>query len=189
MDKTSPHEYHGLTTAEAHQKLKQYGENIIYRKKHLRPLVAFLKKFNSPLLLLLIGTSIISAFLGQTTNAIIILAMILVSAILDYRNSAKSEAVAEKLIAQVSSTATAWRNGEKKEIDFKDIVPTDILEFSAGDIIPADCRVLVSDDFFINQSALTGESFPVEKHAITGPGVLMLPSPKIPLSLDRKSVV
>ncbi len=187
MDKI--HKYDGLTTAEAQKKLKLYGENIIYRKKHLRPLVAFLKKFNSPLLLLLIGTSIVSAFLGQPTNAIIIIAMVLLSAILDYRNSSKSEAVAEKLIAQVSSTATIWRNGLKKEIDFKNIVPTDIIEFSAGDIVPADCRVLASDDFFLNQSALTGESFPVEKNASTRPDVLALPDPAIPLSLSDESLV
>ena len=186
MDKTYTPTYKGLTTAEAHKKLKEYGENIIYRKRHLRPLIAFVKKFNSPLLLLLIGTSVLSAFLGQITSALIILTMILVSAILDYRNSAKSEAVAEKLIAQVSSTATVWRDGKQKEIAFNELVPTDIVEFTAGDIVPADCRILGSDDFFINQSSLTGESFPVEKHKATGPDVLVVPpdETKLPLSDD-----
>jgi Mg2+-importing ATPase len=189
MDKTHPDAYKGITSALAIEKREEYGENIIYQKKHLRPLVAFIKKFNSPLLLLLIGTATISAFLGQTTNATIILVMVLVSTILDYKNSAKSEAIAEKLIAQVSSTATIWRDGAKKEIEFKDIVPTDIIEFSAGDIIPADCRIVTADDFFINQSALTGESFPVEKHASVETSLLALPSLETPLSLDDTSLV
>ncbi|MEK7500258.1 MAG: magnesium-translocating P-type ATPase, partial [Patescibacteria group bacterium] len=72
----------------------------------------------------------------------------------------------EKLIAQVASTATVFRDGHKKELSFHDLVPGDIIELSAGDLIPADCIILSADDFFVNQSALTGESFPVEKHVV-----------------------
>lgn len=155
----------GLTTRQAELARATFGENTIYHKKSLRPIIAFIKKFNSPLLLLLIGAAILSFFLGQQVNAGIILVMVLLSAVLDYFNSHKSEVVAGKLIAQVASTATVFRDGKKVEIAFTELVPGDVIELSAGDVIPADAIVLTADDFFVNQSALTGESFPVEKKA------------------------
>lgn len=141
----------GLTTRQAEIARATYGENTIYHKKRLRPIIAFVKKFNSPLLLLLIGAATLSFFLGQQVNAIIILVMVLLSAVLDYFNSHKSEQVAEKLIAQVASTATVFRDGKKVEIAFTDLVPGDVIELSAGDVIPADAIVLTADDFFVNQ--------------------------------------
>lgn len=155
----------GLTSHDAALRLSRYGENTIYHRERLRPLIAFVKKFNSPLLIMLIGAATISFFLGQRINATIIFVMVLLSAILDFVNSHKSEKVAEKLIARVASTATVIRDGKKQELAFRLLVPGDIIELSAGDVIPADCLILSADDFFVNQSALTGESFPVEKHA------------------------
>lgn len=166
-DQISPVAITGLTSQEAEERLIKYGENVIYHRKRLRPIIAFIKKFNSPLLLLLIGASTVSFFLGQRVNAVIILFMVFLSATLDFLNSYKSEKVAEKLLAQVASTATVFRDGRKKEVSFHALVPGDMVEFSAGDVIPADCVILSADDFFVNQSALTGESFPVEKHVST----------------------
>ncbi len=160
---TPPKEFPGLASSEARARLVLYGKNVVYRTKRLRPLTAFIKKFNSPLLLLLIGAATISFFLGQRVSASIILLMVLMSAILDFVNSRKSEKVAGTLIAKVASTATAWRDGEKREVPFREIVPGDVIELTAGDVIPADSVVLAADDLFVNQSALTGESFPVEK--------------------------
>jgi Mg2+-importing ATPase len=162
----------GLSSPEAAKYLKEYGENTIYHRKKLHPFIAFLKKFNNPLLLLLIGAAIISFFFGQRINATVILVIVFMSVILDFFNSHRSEKVAEKLIAKVASTATVRRDGVVKEIAFNKIVPKDIIELSAGDVIPADCVVLSADDFFINQSALTGESFPVEKFASNAKSVL-----------------
>jgi magnesium-transporting ATPase (P-type) len=129
----------GLTSQEAKRRLLDYGENSIYHKKKLRPLVAFVKKFNSPLLLMLIGTSIVSLVLGQRVSTTVILLMVFLSAVMDFWNTRKSEAVAEKLVAQVSSTVTVWRDGEKCDIPLKFLVPGDIIELSAGNVIPADC--------------------------------------------------
>ncbi len=154
----------GLTSREAAVCLAKYGENTIYHRKRLRPIITFVKKFNSPLLLLLIGAATISFFIGEKVNASIILIMVFMSAVLDFFNSHKAEGVAEKLIAQVASTATVFRDGDKLELAFSALVPGDVIELSAGDVIPADCTVLTADDFFVNQSALTGESFPSEKH-------------------------
>jgi len=153
----------GLSTVEVKKYLLQFGENAIYHRKKLKPLVMLLSKFNNPLLFLLMGASTISFFFGQRVNALILIFMILVSALLDFFNSYKSEKVAEKLVESVASTATVRRDGIKKEVPFHVLVPGDIIELSAGDVVPADCIVITADDFFVNQSALTGESFPVEK--------------------------
>jgi Mg2+-importing ATPase len=178
----------GLSSREAEKRLFTYGENSIYHKKKLRPLIAFIKKFNSPLLLLLIGAATLSFFLGQKTNAILILFMVFVSGIMDFINTHKSEKVAESLAARVSATATVYRDGQVQEAPLKHLVPGDVVELSAGDVIPADCRVIKADDFFVNQSSLTGESFPVEKRpeAQDDGGLFDL---KAPLSMQSESVV
>lgn len=155
----------GLTTKEAKKRLRQYGENVVYKKEKFRPLIAFVKKFNSPLLLILVAASIIAFFVGQHMNAMILLAMILLSATIDFINTYKSEKAVEKVVAKVVVTATVFRDGKRKEIEFKKLVPGDFVFLSAGDVVPADCQVLKSNDFFVNQSVLTGESFPVEKIA------------------------
>lgn len=156
----------GLSSREAQSRLRRFGHNVVFRKKRLRPFVAFMKKFNSPLLLMLIGAALVSLFLGQTINAVIILVMVLVSTVLDFLNTYKSEKISEKLLAKVAITATVLRDGLRQEIVFKNIVPGDIVYLSAGDVVPADCHVLQADDFFLNQSALTGESYPVEKSGL-----------------------
>ena len=153
----------GLSSTEAEKYLREFGENTIYHRKKLRPFLMLLKKFNSPLLFLLMGASIISFFFGQRINAIILIVMILASVFLDFFNSYKSEKVAEKLVESVASTATVLRDGVKKEISLNHLVKGDIVELSAGDVVPADSIVLSADDFFVNQAVLTGESFPVEK--------------------------
>ena len=157
----------GLTSTEAAQRLQQYGENVIAKKKRMRPVVAFLKKFQSPLILLLIGASVVSIFLGQGTDAVIILIMVAMSAILDFVNTRRSEKATQSLISKVAITATVIRDGREQELKINEIVPGDIVQLTAGDIIPADCVVLTAKDLFINQSALTGESFPVEKEPAT----------------------
>ncbi|MFH1207760.1 MAG: magnesium-translocating P-type ATPase [Patescibacteria group bacterium] len=164
---TAGQEIVGLTSAEAARRLQQYGENVIAKKKRMRPVVAFLKKFQSPLILLLIAASIVSIFLGQNTDAIIILIMVSMSAILDFVNTRRSEKATQSLISKVAVTATVVRDSREQELKINEIVPGDMVQLTAGDIIPADCVVLTAKDLFINQSALTGESFPVEKEPAT----------------------
>ncbi len=155
----------GLSGAEAAMLLKQYGENLVVKKKKTGPFFIFFGKLTSPLFLLMIGISLVSLAVGQRTSALIVLAMIFLSATLDFLNTYKSQKVVEKLIAQVATKTIAIRDGEKTEIDVKEVVPGDLLFLSAGNVIPADCRVAQSDDFFVNQSSLTGESIPTEKTA------------------------
>jgi Mg2+-importing ATPase len=170
MTSTEKISFTGLSSEEAAKRLLLYGENTIYHKKKLRPLIALIQKFNSPLLLLLVGAATLSFFLDQKTNAIIILFMVFISGMMDFINTHKSEKVAESLAARVSSTATVYRDGKGGEIPLRHLVPGDVIELSAGDVIPADCRVFKADDFFVNQSSLTGESFPVEKRPESSEG-------------------
>ncbi|MBI2120487.1 MAG: magnesium-translocating P-type ATPase [Parcubacteria group bacterium] len=178
----------GLSSREAEKLLVAFGENSIYHKKKLRPIIAFLQKFNSPLLLLLIGAATLSFFLGQRTNAAIILSMVFISGMMDFINTHKSEKVAESLAARVSATATVYRDGQKREIPLRHLVPGDVVELSAGDVIPADARVLKADDLFVNQSSLTGESFPAEKRPEPVSDVKLFDR-TAPLSLQSESVV
>ena len=173
----------GLSSREAKKRLKEFGENVVFKRRKFRPLLAFIKKFNSPLLLILIIASLISFFVGERFNSVILLAMILISAVIDFVNSYKSEKAVEKLVAKVAVTATVIRDGKKKEIEFKYIVPGDAIFLSAGDVVPADCQVLESNDFFVNQSVLTGESFPVEKEADLSECEIKI------LTSDKKNVV
>lgn len=153
----------GLSQTEAEIRLKRFGYNTVSTKKRVGPVKMFLGKFKSPLLILLIAVSVVSFFLGESINAIIILIMVVMSGVLDFFNTYKSEKAIEKLVARVVTTATVWRDGIKKEINLKKVVVGDIVELTAGDIVPADGKLLEAKDFFLNQSALTGESFPVEK--------------------------
>jgi len=153
----------GLTSEEAKARLLQYGENLVYKKKKLKPIIFFLKKFTSPLLIMLIVAAVIAFFIGQKPNALIVLGMVLVSGILDFANTYKSQKAEAELFAKVITTVAVYRDGKKVDLSIKDIVPGDMISIIPGNVISADCEVLEADDFFVNQSALTGESFPVEK--------------------------
>ena len=155
----------GLTTAEAERRLAQSGENTVFQKKKIGPLLIFLSKLQNPLFILMIAVSVVSFALGAMSSAVIVILMVILSATLDFLNTYKSQQNVEKLVSKVATKVTVVRDGKKKEVDSKAIVTGDVVFLSAGDVVPADCRVLSSDDFFVNQSSLTGESIPSEKVA------------------------
>lgn len=155
----------GLSGEVAAAKLKEYGENTVFKKRKSGPLMIFLDKLKNPLFILMISVSILSFSLGLVSSAVIVIFMVLLSTVLDFLNTYKSQKTTEKLVLKVATKVVVIRDGEKREVDSKAIVPGDIIFLSAGNIIPADCQVLESDDFFVNQSSLTGESIPVEKVA------------------------
>ena len=119
----------------------------------------------NPLIIILLIAGLISGILGEVINAAIILSIVIISIGLDIFQESKAEKAAELLKAKVATTATVLRDGVKTEIKLTEIVPGDIVLLSAGDIVPADSRVINAKDLFLNQSSLTGESYPVEKLA------------------------
>jgi Mg2+-importing ATPase len=154
----------GLSSETAEERLELFGPNELARRKKHSAIIQFLMNFKSPLVIILMIAGLISGFLpGGLPNLIIIYSIVFLSVILDYYQESKAEKAAETLKEKVTTTATVLRDGGRKEVKLRDIVPGDIIYLSAGDITPADARVIVAKDLFINQSSLTGESFPVEK--------------------------
>lgn len=155
----------GLSDEEAARRLIADGLNVISNKKEIGIVLEFLSHFKSPLILILIVATGISLWFGQIANSIIVGVMILASVILDFVEEHQASNAAKKLKEQVSSTATVIRSGTEKEVKASDVCVGDVIFLSSGDLIPADARIFEADDFFVNQSALTGESFPHEKYA------------------------
>ncbi|MDH7564372.1 MAG: magnesium-translocating P-type ATPase [Candidatus Bathyarchaeota archaeon] len=155
----------GLSSEEVEERLGIYGYNELAKRKKRTAIVDFLSHFLSPLVIILMVAGLVAGFLGETTSVIIIFSIVIVSVILDYYQESKAEKAAEMLKEKVTTTATVLRDGSKQEVKLSEIVPGDIIYLSAGDIVPADARVMAAKDLFINQSSLTGESFPVEKIA------------------------
>jgi Mg2+-importing ATPase len=155
----------GLTSQEAENRLKIYGRNELAKRKERTALVELLLRFKSPLVIILLLAGLISGLTGEIVNAAIIFTIVLISVVLDFYQEAKAEKASEMLKEKVATTATVLRDGVKREVKLSEIVPGDVVYLSAGDIVPADARILTAKDLFLNQSALTGESFPVEKTA------------------------
>jgi len=155
----------GLTGDEARKRLDKYGPNDTTGTKHVSGLVQFLRLFLNPLILVLIIASLISAILGDPVDASIILVIVLISNILNFVQTYRSQKAVEKLRASVASTATALRDGKWMEIPRRNLVPGDMIRLTAGDLVPADARLVQTTDLQVQQAALTGESQPVEKTA------------------------
>lgn len=153
----------GLASDEVEKRLKAFGPNELAKRKKRTAIVDFFFHFRSPLIIILLFAGLISGFSGEIINAAIIFSIILLSVVLDFFQESKAKNAAEMLKEKVTTTATAFRDGVKKEVKLSEIVPGDVIHLSAGDIVPADARVMNAKDLFVDQSALTGESFPAEK--------------------------
>lgn len=169
----------GLSSQEVAERQETYGLNIVIREKTPSWFIQLLKAFVNPFTGILIVIALISLFTEVLTaipgrrdyNTVIVIGvLVLISSFLHFWQEFRSNRAAEQLKRLVSSTALVKRKQEgKNELDFKEIVPGDIVLLSAGDMIPADCRIIESKDLFISQAALTGETMPVEKREITVP--------------------
>ena len=153
----------GLNSEEAEKRLEIYGRNEFAKKKKRAAIFNFLSRFKSPLVIILIIAGGVSAALGSIPSVIVIYTMVFLSVTLAYYQENNASKAAEMLREKVATLATVLRDNNKQEIKLPLIVPGDIIQLSAGDIAPADARIIDAKDLFVNQSALTGESFPVEK--------------------------
>lgn len=153
----------GLTNDEAIKRSTFFGYNQIAKVKKINPIWQFLGYFKNPLIIILIIASTISGLTGQIKSMAIILTMIFLSVILNFYQEHKSSQAAEKIAKRLAIKTRILRDGQEQELDTKYTVPGDIVYLSAGDIVPADGKIINADDFFINESSLTGESLPVEK--------------------------
>jgi Mg2+-importing ATPase len=155
----------GLSQAEADSRLKQYGLNEIAREKRQSALMRLLSNVKNPLVLLLTALGVLSFLTGDLRATAVIFVMVFLGVVLRFFQEMRADNAAEKLKAMVSNTATLVRDGKEAEVPLKMLVPGDIIRLAAGDMVPADVRVLSAKDLFLNQAALTGESLPVERKA------------------------
>jgi Mg2+-importing ATPase len=174
----------GLSTPQAQALLQQHGPNVLQKAQHRALLLQFLVCFRNPLVLVLLAASALSALTGDATGALIIGVIVFLSVTLDFVQAHRAGQAAEKLALQVAVTATVLRDGAPCERVVSELVPGDVVLLSAGDLVPADAVLLEAKDFFVNQSQLTGEPFPVEKKpdAASTPGAT--PDPQQGWELD-----
>lgn len=173
----------GLTKQEANERIKKYGYNKLSTSKGKSLLMLFLEQLNDALIYILIAAAIISALLGEISDSVIIAVVILINAIIGVIQEAKAEKALEALKKLSSPKAIVKRNGELIEIPSEEIVIGDILLIDAGRIIPCDIRLIETANLKIEESALTGESVPVEKDA-----EVILEEGKTPLG-DQKNML
>jgi Mg2+-importing ATPase len=165
----------GLSGAEADARLKQVGMNEIAREKRQSALMRLLVNIKNPLVLLLVALGVLSYLTGDLKATVVIFVMVVLSVVLRFFQEMRADNAAAKLQAMVSNTATLVRDGKEEEVPLKLLVPGDIIRLAAGDMVPADVRVLSAKDLFLNQAALTGEALPVEKKAAPAPADIQNP--------------
>jgi Mg2+-importing ATPase len=157
---------HGLSQNQAIERLHSCGPNILQPHAKRVFLLQFLSHFRNPLILVLLGASGLSAFLGDVRSFAVITLIVLLSVLLDFVQEFRAGRAAERLRATVALRASVLRDNHIHDIPVAEIVPGDVVSLSAGDRVPADGRVREARDFFVNQALLTGEAYPVEKHAL-----------------------
>ncbi|WP_024861320.1 cation-translocating P-type ATPase [Ruminococcus flavefaciens] len=155
----------GLTENEAAEKLKTEGENVLAESRKTGPMRIFLGQFRDVMVMILLGATVISILLGEISDAVTIILIVLLNAILGFIQEYRTEHTLEALRSMTSPTAKCWRNDKLREIEASKLVTGDIIELEAGDRIPADCAVIKAAGFFSDESVLTGESAAVGKTA------------------------
>ena len=153
----------GLTDAEAARRLEEVGPNVVVSEKHRGWWWRLLTATRNPLVILLIVLAGISFATGDARAGSVMALMVILGVTLRFVQESRADAAAAKLKAMITVSAAVLRGGKAEEIPLKQLVPGDVVTLSAGDMIPADVRIITAKDLFITQSALTGESVPVEK--------------------------
>jgi len=164
---TSPQ---GLSFDEVVVRRASYGPNEVVRRREMAIFRQFLRQLKNPLIIILLIASVLSIFLGELIDALIIIVIVILSVFIDFFQEYRAGRAVELLKEKISTTATVIRAGVVGDVNLSDLVPGDVIILAAGDIVPADARIIAARDFFVDESALTGESFPVEKTSLPWPG-------------------
>jgi Mg2+-importing ATPase len=164
---------HGLSEEEAKHRIEVFGPNVVAREHRFTRLTLLLRACLNPLVILLVVLAVISFATAETASDLVggglMVVMVVLGVSLRFIQEARADAAAAKLKAMIRVTATVVREGSAREIPLAELVPGDVVKLSAGDMIPADIRVLSCKDLFLIQASLTGESFPVEKFDLPEP--------------------
>lgn len=155
----------GLTSEHAAALLRQHGPNETVSVQRATALLQFLRFFLNPLVVILVISSAVSFTAGERISAGIILIIVILSAVVNFAQTYRSDRAIEHLRQGIAPRATVLRDGKWVEIPRRELVPGDVIHLTGGDLVPADATLLESRDLHVQQAALTGESLPVEKDA------------------------
>jgi Mg2+-importing ATPase len=153
----------GLSEDEASRRLEAHGPNVVTEEARHTKLKLFGRACLNPLVILLLALATVSFLTGDVRAGVVMLIMVVLGVVLRFVQEARADDAAAKLKAMITVTATVVREGRPRELPLAELVPGDVVKLSAGDMIPADLRILSCKDLFVIQSSLTGESLPVEK--------------------------
>ncbi len=156
----------GLSEVEAARRLAEHGPNVVAQDKRHNRWRLFGRALINPLVILLSILATVSALTGDLRATVVMAVMVVLGVVLRFVQEARADTAAAKLKAMITVNATVVRDGQTREIPLAQLVPGDVVHLAAGDMIPADVRLISCKDLFIIQASLTGESFPVEKFAI-----------------------
>ena len=154
----------GLADAEAKKRNLEFGLNELVEKEKPGPIRLFLGQFKEILIIILIFAAIAAYYVGDAIDAIVILIVVVINAVVGFIQEYRAEKAMEKLKGLISNEAVVIRDGKKQKIPAKNLTPGDIVVIEEGDNIPADLRLIKSFDLRVDESALTGESLPAKKH-------------------------
>ena len=154
----------GLSSREAEERTDKYGQNILEERKSSSNIEMFINQFKNPIIIILIFAAFLSIFLKDYTDGIIILIIIMISSLLSYSHESKANNAVKKLLSSVSVTSSVLRDGKFEEVDNAMLTVGDIIKVKTGDMIPADCLIIEANSLSMDESSLTGETFPVEKN-------------------------
>jgi len=155
----------GLDQEQAELRLKRYGLNKLNNKNGAGNVSLFFAQFKNSIILILLFATGLSFFLNDRLDAAIILSIVLISGCLGFWQEKGAANAVKELLAMVQTTVSVLREGVCKELTIECLVPGDMIVLKAGDVIPSDCLIVTSDNLFIDEAILTGESYPVEKFA------------------------
>jgi len=156
---------HGLSAAEAEERLRQYGPNVLQEERGLPAWRQFLEQFTDFIVLVLIAAALVSALLGEQVDAVAILVIVVLNALLGFIQEYRAEQAIHALRKMTAPSARVLRDGTVQTIDSRDVVPGDLLILQAGDLVAADARLLETHSLRVDESAFTGESGPIKKDA------------------------
>jgi len=148
----------GLKDEESNERLAYFGENKLPEAKKKSKFIIFLSQFNNALIYVLIVSSVITALLRHWIDTGVILGVVLINSILGYIQEGKAEKALDSIRKMMSAKATVFREGQKKEIDARLLVPGDVISLKIGDRIPADVRIIESSNLKVEEASLTGEA-------------------------------
>jgi Mg2+-importing ATPase len=160
----------GLTEAQAARRLAEYGPNVVARETRFVALRLFFRAVLNPLVILLLVLAAVSQLTGDTRAAVVMGVMVVLGVGLRFVQEYRADTAAARLRGMIRVTATVVRDGRDRELPLDRLVPGDVVRLAAGDMIPADARIVSCKDLFVIQSHLTGETFPVEKAESAEPG-------------------